>query len=824
MNQKVLLILFKVSLCLILLQISIFAKDDWIEVQSKNFHLIGNASEKEIRKVATKLEQFRETFRILFRQANFNSSIPTNVVVFKNSSAYKPFKPKRSDGKIDEWIAGYFQSGADVNYITLSTEREDAETYGTIFHEYVHFLVNNNFGKGEIPPWFNEGLAEYYQTFEIEDDIKAKLGLPQSQHIELLRQTKLIPLQQLFSVTNYSLKENGNHSRSIFYAQSWALIHYLIQGSKGAKNDGLNKFLNAILNNVPLEKAFQDSFQMSFAEMEKELNKYISQSTYQYQYYTFKQKLVFDNEMSARPISESDANAYLGDLLFHIHRIEDAEPFLQKTLAADPNSSLANTTLGSLKIRQRKFDEAKKYLEKAISNDHKNHMAYYNYAYLLSREGMDEFGFVSKFDSEKARQMRESLNKSISINPNFIESYELLGFISLVNNEQMDETIQLLKKALTIQPGNQEIILRIAEILSRQEKFDDALVIAEKVARTTDEDSIKSRAENLKKNIQTMKNITAHNEQVRKQYESAINSSENSSNRPPLTRRQAEKEMTPEETAKAQEREKMIQLNKVIKKPGENERQIIGRIQKITCAGGSINYSVKTSDKMVSVYSKDFQNLQLMAYAEGTENAQIGCNADLSKFNAVLTYQTGKPPKLNSLGELVAIDFVPGDFRLLDKSELLASTAIEPDSKEAPISNQPPPVPEGAIIINESTTPEQMEQFRRNAMMKAIKEQLRKPQPGEKQQLGTIEKIECDNKGQYFIMNTAAGLLKLKAPQNVQIRAFVPDAGGMQFGCGMKAFDIPSVFVFREDPNPKAKINGELVSIDFVPKSFNLEN
>jgi len=119
-----------------------------------------------------------------------------------------------------------------VNYITLSTEGEDAETYGTIFHEYVHFIIDTNFGKSEVPPWFNEGLAEYYQTFMIEGDQKAKLGLPQSGHLQLLQQNKLIPLETLFKISNYALHQNANHSRSVFYAQSWALIHYLVDKSE----------------------------------------------------------------------------------------------------------------------------------------------------------------------------------------------------------------------------------------------------------------------------------------------------------------------------------------------------------------------------------------------------------------------------------------------------------------------------------------------------------------------------------------------------------------------------------------------------------------
>jgi len=39
--------------------LSVSAKDSWVSVRSKNFLLVGNASEKEIRQVALRLEQFR---------------------------------------------------------------------------------------------------------------------------------------------------------------------------------------------------------------------------------------------------------------------------------------------------------------------------------------------------------------------------------------------------------------------------------------------------------------------------------------------------------------------------------------------------------------------------------------------------------------------------------------------------------------------------------------------------------------------------------------------------------------------------------------------
>src|SRR5215213_5755397 len=53
------------------------AKDTWTSVRSQNFYLVGNASEKEIRQVATRLEQFRHVFTQLFTKATFNTPWPT---------------------------------------------------------------------------------------------------------------------------------------------------------------------------------------------------------------------------------------------------------------------------------------------------------------------------------------------------------------------------------------------------------------------------------------------------------------------------------------------------------------------------------------------------------------------------------------------------------------------------------------------------------------------------------------------------------------------------------------------------------------------------
>jgi tetratricopeptide (TPR) repeat protein len=774
------------------------AKDQWLQVRSKNFFLIGNASEKDIRKAATKLEQFRETFRLVFGSINLNASIPTNVVVFKSNSSYTPFKPKRSDGKIDKFVAGYFQSGEDVNYITLSTEGTDEDTYGTIFHEYVHFIINTNFGKSDVPPWFNEGLAEYYQTFAIEEDQKVKLGIPQGGHLTLLQQNQLIPLGTFFDVNNRSLSENANHSRSIFYAQAWALIHYLVQGGKA---DGMSKFLTTRLAGKPAEQAFKEAFGIDYAQMEKDLRKYVGQRTYNYHLLTFKNKMNFDSQMSVTPLTEADSNAYLGDLLYHVDRVDDAEPFVRTALNLQPDSSMANASMGMIKIRQRKFADAKSFLDKAIAQDPKNHIAFYEYANLLRREGTDEFGYAQSFEPATAAKIRQLLKKAIAINPAYTESYELLAFVNLVNNEELDDAAQQLRAALKYQPGNPRYAIRIAEIYLRQDKFKEAAAIADKLAKTTDDDEVRSRATSLVEGIRQRQEMQARYENQRAEFEKRGNGG---SERILIKRRPGDnKPPTEEEIAKATEEFKIRAINQSLRPLEAGEKQIVGHITKIDCKGG-INYSVKSDTETFQLSSKDFQTLAIMTFVPESGDGQVGCNSDLSNSLVVISYRPSATTTGRSRGELVAVEFVPSNFKLVDLK-----------TEQAPTRYEVPATSEGTSEVD-------FAEERRKAMIDDIRERIRKPAGTERREMGFIEKSECTNKGMFMHIKVGAQILKLSYPQGMVMGAYTPDIQGVQLGCGMKTLDIPVVVTFKPATEAKAKTAGELVSLEFVPKSFTL--
>jgi tetratricopeptide (TPR) repeat protein len=651
-------------ICLLLAAQAAPAKDTWTSVRSKNFLLVGNASEKDIRQVATRLEQFRDAFSRLFTGAKFNSPIPTTVVVFKSDSSYKPFKPV-VDGRVDD-VAGYFQPGEDVNYITLTSERREEDPFAVIYHEYVHQLVANTMGRGSVPPWFNEGLAEYYSTFQVRDDRKVILGNLISRHLQLLRESKLIPLKQLLEVNDYSLDRNKQEAKWVFYAESWALVHYLIQGNGGSRLKQLNTFLNLFAKNTPTEQAFSEAFQTDIPTMEKELRQYVEGHSFTGQIATFEQKLTFDSEMQAAPLTDAEAEAYLGDLLLHTNRPEDAAARLEHALSLDPQLAFAHASLGMARLRQQRFDEAKEQLRLAVAAGAQNYLAHYYYAYALSRQGMDESGRARGYDAETLRAMRDSLNKAIELKPDFAESYYLLAFVDLVTGENLDEGVKLLARARSLAPGNERFAFVLAQVYLRQEKYEEARKTVEPLAHDNSDPQMRANAQSLLSAIQTIQEQAERYKAAREAYEKGGGDAQ-----PPRLVRRGDADAD----AGAQSRQDgksdderaadafSSALNDALRKPLAGETRERGVLARIECGARGLVFVVRVGERTLRLSAKTFEEVHMMAFTPEA-GGELVCGARKPESQVVVTYRAAADARAKTDGVLVALEFVPANFQL----------------------------------------------------------------------------------------------------------------------------------------------------------------
>jgi hypothetical protein len=180
-------------------------------------------------------------------------------------------------------------------------------------------------------------LAEYYETVQIENDRQAALGAWREDHLLLLRESKLIPFEAFFETDYYSLRKQGNHGAGLFYAQAWALTHYLMQGDGGARSSQLNKYTQLVLKGRSQRYAFAEAFQTDYQAMERELKKYIEQKNFRAPAIVdFKDKSAFDGEMQTAPATEAEAKIVLGDLLYQSDRCPKPPQCLKKCSNSTP--------------------------------------------------------------------------------------------------------------------------------------------------------------------------------------------------------------------------------------------------------------------------------------------------------------------------------------------------------------------------------------------------------------------------------------------------------------------------------------------------------
>jgi len=615
---------------------AVIAKDAWISVRSKNFFLLGNASEKEIREVAARLEQFREVASNLFIKANLNSSIPTRVVVFKNDYSFRPFKPNSN-------TAGYFQPGQDVNYITLKTElSDDQNPFGIIFHEYTHLLINNT--SGNVPTWFNEGLAEYYSTFAISEDQKVVLGKPIATHVYLLRQNSMLPLRTLFKVTQESPYYNERDKQSIFYAESWALMHYLILADKGKHVGQLTRFLQLIEANVNLESAFTEAFQTTFERMEDDLRQYIKNDRYPVTPGHFDRKLSVERELAVAPLSDAEVQAYLGDLLLHSYRPE-AEGYLKRALELDPKLAIAHAALGMLRVREGKIDEARRSLERAAEANSQNYLIHYYYAYALSREGMSDAQVVMGYEPGTAAKIREELNKAIALRPDYPESYNLLAFVNLVTETQLDESIALLKRVLEASPGRNDLLFTLAQLYMKKDDFKTAREILERLRRNNGDQHMRQQAQSLLTQLAAREELIAAYEARRKEHGGGSD---------PSVIAPADAVMVAPDPS--------TWLRKALRKPNEGELQVQATLLRVDCDEKGIVFTVSIEERKVKLRTDQFNNVRLVSFSTDA-GREITCGPR-ELDNVIICYVPAQDSKTKVEGTIKSIEFVPKEFRL----------------------------------------------------------------------------------------------------------------------------------------------------------------
>jgi hypothetical protein len=269
----------------------------------------------------------------------------------------------------------------------------------------------------------------------------------------------------------------------------------------------------------------------------------------------------------------------------------------------------------------------------------------------LSFEGPQ---IVNSYSPEDAATMRAELRKAIELKSDFPESYALLGFINIVRNEEIDETIALLKHALTMSRSNQRVLFMLAQLYMRKENFADARQLLEPMARNSPDPELRQHAQSLLEGITRTEERIAQNKAMEKEVATRLENSERS--------QPAQSDGSSVQRAGSVQQDWDVLLSQSLRKPHEGETRVQGILTSIECNAKGMTFKVRAGERLLQFHSDNFQRLEITAFTTEVPR-EIVCGPRKPENAVVLTYAAvGAGSKAN--GEATAIEFVPANFVL----------------------------------------------------------------------------------------------------------------------------------------------------------------
>ncbi|MGA8150221.1 MAG: TonB family protein [Terriglobales bacterium] len=353
-----------------------------------------------------------------------------------------------------------------------------------MYHEYVHYLTRRLMS--QMPLWLVEGLAKFYGNIRI-DGKTAYVGAPSTSNVLLLRQSPLLSLSTLFDVTASSPYYHEENKASIFYAESWALTHYLIAHDWRDKAHRVNDFVTLLGQNVPQAEAARRTIGDPQA-LQGALNPYIH--NFSFSAARLDTPATDESDFQVLPFSEAESLAVRADFMAYDRHYAEAQAMLEEALKLDPKLAAACESMGFLNFQQGKTAEAGKWYSEAVALNSQSYVANFYYAVNLLKGRVD--------DDSTARAV-SSLRAAIKINPNFAPAYNALAYVLAIASpmQNPDEAYLMVIHAVELEPGNVSYRVRAVQVLERLNRAEDAARVANlavSMARTPQEQAEASTA------------------------------------------------------------------------------------------------------------------------------------------------------------------------------------------------------------------------------------------------------------------------------------------------------------------------------------------
>jgi len=638
------------------------ASAGWTALQSRNFLFIGDASERTIRATAQRLEQFRDVMLRAIPGAPATSPVPTVVLVFKNDASFNAYKP-RFEGRLVE-TAGLFLQSDDINYILVNADAFE-QAFKVVFHEYSHFLQGNWF-EG-VPVWMGEGLAEVYSTFQERDGGKsALLGSPDRDHLDRLRTSQLIPVRELIAIDHSSPTYNEGRRRGVLYAESWALVHYLMFGND-ARRPQLTAYLGAIKSGTKPEQAFGDAFG-DIGALDSELRGYIRGFIFPVIRANFGEKVDGGTVAGGEAISEAQAAAYLTDVLARLGQADAARAQLRQLIEKDAALARAACVLGLIELRDKRYGEALPLLERAatLAPDDAWIQTAFGDALIRRAEDPDADARVL------LQQARAALSRAADRDDASARTLATFGRAHLFEGGDPQRAFAAVERAVKLVPGREEYHVLLGHALVLQGEYTRAAAQLGPLVARAREPQIRDYARRLLGEISRAQNAEMDRTRaIEARRTQAAEAGAGSRDEPQPALQAAEPGRPPDAAertgaaaldARAGSRSRRMGSLPALRQVGAGETRAFGFFASVECGGkDGMVLRIESDRRVIRLSARTFDEVEFISYRKDGPGG-VACGDQRPLFPVLATFRASDRPGSGVDGTAVAIEVVEDDY------------------------------------------------------------------------------------------------------------------------------------------------------------------
>jgi tetratricopeptide (TPR) repeat protein len=446
----------------------------WTEVRTPHFVVASNAGEVATRSVASDFEQIRALFHATFPELRVDPAQPIRIIVARDEATMRAITPEEWGGAEHVHPAGVFHSDGEKDYVVLRLDAEGTTAFHTSYHEYTHALMHLNFSR--LPLWVREGVAEFFGNSLLGEG-KATTGTVDRPHMYVLSKNEWLPMEKLFEVSESSPFYNERNPASVFYAESWATVHYLLLDPEARRADLFKKYLVAWDSGADAVSAGRTALG-NLNTFEAAVKKYVGQANWRPGVVLPGLAGLQESAWKARTLEPAEVLAMRGDYFTHKRMMNEARPLLEEAAKTGPEIAATHEALGFFYFRNSDFADAQEQMEGAIALGAEDFVPYFVLGSLELRN-------VAESDDD-IRDARKNLERAAELNPMFAPTFETLTQAYSRSADTQDKALAAAEMAVKLDPESRSYRMNLAYTLLNNGRTEQARAVAEKLEATAD--------------------------------------------------------------------------------------------------------------------------------------------------------------------------------------------------------------------------------------------------------------------------------------------------------------------------------------------------